>query len=74
LGISQGNMYLYNNISSGSLNLQTGSATRFSINRSGNCSIAGNLTVSGVLQAPVISLLGVSNGIIDSHVGLLGVN
>ena len=40
--------------------LRTNGNTRLSINSSGSVNIAGNLTISGVIQSPATSLIGVS--------------
>ena len=37
-------------------------------------SISGNLTISGALQSPTISLIGISTANLDQQVGLLGVS
>ena len=38
----------------------------------GNILILSNLTVSGTLQSPMTSLFGVSSGIIDGKIAILG--
>ena len=74
LGISQSHFFIRNNISGGAIQFQTGNDIRFLINSLGNGTFIGNLTVSGALQSPSISLLGVSSVSTNQQVGLLGVS
>ena len=41
------------------------------LNVGGNVTINGNLTISSTLQAPVISLLGVSSSVMDGKIGTI---
>ena len=74
LGISQSHFFIRNNISGGAIQFQTGNDIRFLINSAGQETFIGNLTVSGALQSPSISLLGVSIVSTNQQVGLLGVS
>jgi hypothetical protein len=71
-GMSSGNMLL--NAHTGSFTIRQAGSDKWNMNSSGHITNYGNLTVSGTLQSPLTSLIGVSSGIMDGRIYNLSVS